>query len=130
MPINWPYDDDDATNPPKNPNVLPKFPTIEGYQRSKVDTRLISEPDAGPNKIRNRFTAAPIPCSERYILKKGNLETLEQFYKDLGNGAERFVKPDPLTRQNVEYRFVEPFSINILGGVFFEVVLSLEIMPS
>lgn len=128
--MQWPYDDIDFSNPPNSNTILPKFPTVEGYTRSGVDTRLVSMPSSGPSKIRNRFTAAPIKSTERYLLRRVHLGVLDDFYKSLGNGSERFIKPDPLTRLDAEYRFVSPITINPLSGDLFEVVLDLEIMPS
>lgn len=125
----WPYDDNDPLNPPDSAHILPKYPTVEGYQETPMVNEVRNSPDIGVDKVRVRFTDVPVKVSERYILKRSQVNALRSFYKSISNGADRFIKPDPMTNLNKEYRFVSPYTTTPLGGELYEVLIELERMP-
>lgn len=111
------------------PSGIPQCPTLDTYSETPVDNRLISNVDAGPRKIRRRFTAAPIAVSERYIMTKAEYLAFKSWYEnDIQSGSLRFIKKHPIEGVDKEYRFVDVYSQNQLG-LLYEIILSLEIMP-
>jgi hypothetical protein len=111
------------------PSELPTSPLVNGYNRSLTDTRLRTSNQSGAEKVRNRYTAAVENIMEPYVLTVEQKEALETFYKStLKNGALRFVKKEPESGNDREYRFVNPLSF-VKAGPYYTTTLSLEIMP-
>lgn len=112
------------------PETIPQCPTLEGYSETPMDNRLVSNVDAGPRKIRRRFTAVPISVSERYIMNKTEFLAFRDWYRDeTKDGSLRFIKKHPIDGLDKEYRFVDPYTYN-QNGLLYEVILELEIMPT
>lgn len=106
-----------------------KCPLIEGYSENPRDSRLISMPDAGLAKIRNRYKAVPYDITERYILTKDEyIQFLTWYENDIQRGATTFIKKHPILDVNREYRFTELYEYNQVG-ILYEVILNLELMP-
>lgn len=111
------------------PAVLPQCPLIEGYNRTPVESRLISTVDAGARKIRNRYLAVPENTTEVYMLDRDQLIAFRAFFKDdIKRGAERFIKKDHTDDVDKEYRFVSPYKEDPAGAFLTKITCSLEIM--
>jgi hypothetical protein len=117
------------------PDNLPDSPLLDGYAAQRKDTLLRSSVDAGLDKIRNRYRAAPKFKTERFYFTNPQKLIFEDFHENiLGGGAERFIRLNPETGLNSEYRFrSEPdYSLNGVdhNGPTWVVSLSLEVLPS
>ena len=112
------------------PIQLPQSPLIRGYNKTKLDSRLITNVDAGPPKVRNRFTAVPANIRLNLVIDKEQMQVLENFYYDtLENGTELFDWVDPRTLDLKTYRFLAPYSETPISGDLYDVVLELEEQP-
>ena len=114
---------------PTWPETLPTSPLVNGYNRSLTDTRLRTQNQSGADKVRNRYTAAVENITEPYVLTVAQKEALETFYKStLKNGSLRFIKREPESGNDREYRFVNPLSF-VKAGIYYTITLNLELMP-
>jgi len=114
---------------PTWPSILPTSPLVNGYNRSLTDTRLRTQNQSGADKMRNRYTAAVENVTEPYVLTSAQKEALELFYKStLKNGSLRFIKREPESGNDREYRFVNPLSF-VKAGIYYTTTLQLELMP-
>jgi hypothetical protein len=112
------------------PVSLPDELFVSGYGHSFADTTITSEMDAGPAKVRRRFTAGVEPIVGTMILSATELETLETFYVTTTlSGALRFTWSRPPAHDTeCEMRFTKPPSWTKVEDQY-EVTLSLEMLP-
>jgi len=103
----------------------------QGYSRRIQDARIRTNMDAGPPKMRARYTAVitehdiPVP-----FFTKAQWSTLEAFYKTtLANGTLPFDWTDPVTGSSVSFRFLEPPKFSLLGPDTVSVTLPVEVLP-
>jgi len=115
---------------PSWPATLPQELFISGYGQSFPDVAIKSEMDAGPAKVRRRFTAGVEPVSGTQIYTAAQLGYLETFYNTttLG-GTLRFswTKP-PAHSEACEMRFTEVPNWTKVEDEY-EVSLSFEVLP-
>lgn len=99
-----------------------------GYQFG--DTTVKSSVDVGPAKVRSRYTKGVDEVKGSIDMHRDQWEDLENFYKtSLGNGVLTFNYNHPVTTAEAEFRFKEPPSIVPLGGEYFRVSMSWELLP-
>jgi len=102
------------------PRVLPG-PQRDGYIVELQDTLLRSAMDAGPGKVRRRFTTGSAYVSTTWLFTRQQLDWFHIFYTDgLNNGADLFLWPDPWIRPlalsenpNDEQRYAEQYYFHI-----------------
>ena len=118
---------------PNWPSSLPALQWV-GYQETLPDGTLRTQMDAGPAKVRRRFTAAVRPVKGQISTNEAGVAALESFYLvDCNGGATSFVWS--LARaggpQNVNFRFTKPPVISPAadGNGRYLVALELEILP-
>ena len=112
------------------PAELPQQLFVNGYSQSFAETTIKSDMDAGPAKVRRRFTAGVEPVSGTMLLTETQLGYLRTFFVDtLLGGSLRFswTKP-PAHSTACEMRFTAPPSWTKVEGDY-EVNLSLEVLP-
>jgi len=112
-------------------NSLPQYLVAKGYGQSPPAVTIKSEMDAGPAKVRRRFTAGVSPVSGTMIMTAAQLATFDTFFNTtLLGGSLRFswTKP-PVHSAACEMRFTEVPNWTSLGGDNYEVSLSLEVLP-
>ena len=113
------------------PTELPQQLFVNGYSQSFAETTIKSDMDAGPAKVRRRFTAGVEPVSGTMLLTGTQLTSLATFYNTtLLGGSLRFswTKP-PAHTAACEMRFTESPSWTAVEPEVYEVSLSLEILP-
>jgi len=109
---------------------LPTKLFVAGYGQSPPNITIKSEMDAGPAKVRRRFTAGVSPVSGTMIMAAAQLATFQTFFNTtLLGGSLRFswTKP-PVHTVACEMRFTEVPSWTKVEGDY-EVSLSLEVLP-
>lgn len=115
---------------PAWPGNLQPYPLVADYEESAPDTMLRTEMDAGPAKLRQRFTAAARPISGSVVMKtKSELNDLDAFFvTTLKGGTLAFDWQDRngVTRS---YRFTAPPRYTFLEPDRIKVSMKLEIMP-
>jgi hypothetical protein len=113
------------------PASLPQFVLTEGFEESPPDVLLRTEMDAGPAKVRRRFTAGVRPLKAVIVCSSAQVTTLETFFAAaLASGALPFDWVHPRTQAATSFRFVRPPSIAPeRGGKYWRVGLDLEVLP-
>ncbi len=114
---------------PTWPATLPGF-MKDGWTEEAPKTALRTEMDAGPAKVRRRFSAGVRPFSGQLKVTGVQLAALDDFYlDDCQGGAVAFDFPHPRTGLTVSARFAEPPKYQALGGLFYSAAVKLEILP-
>lgn len=114
--------------PPTLPQVFPS----KGWDEAFPNTALASQPDMGPAKVRQRFTAAPRPWSFTLRLTLAQVDTLDTFYTaTTAGGTLPFDAPHPrLGTREVQFLAGSPPKVvPVVGSLLWEATLSLEILP-
>lgn len=113
------------------PETLPQKLMQMGFAESFGEGALRTQMDAGPDKSRPRFRAAPRPVVGQQWHTATQVETLRQFYTTtLQMGAYIFEWVEPLDDQaEAIMRFVDPPQVSGVAGERYLITLSLEIMP-
>lgn len=113
------------------PVTLPQILLLNGYAEAPANTALRTTMDAGPAKVRRRFTAGVRPISGQILVTGVQLETLKTFYNiTIQSGALRFNWVEPLDGvTSVEMRFTAEPNWVPISGIKLQVSLDLEILP-
>ena len=86
--------------------------------------------DAGPEKRRRRFTAAPRPLIGTMRMTTAQVAAFETFFRTtLADGTLAFDFPHPRTQSTLSVVFASPPSWTNAGGDYYDVILPLEIQP-
>lgn len=110
------------------PASLPQTPQLSGYSETPQSQTLRSSMDAGPAKVRRRFTAASRDIPVQYILSTTQRETFENWFDaDIAAGALAFDWPhDGAT---VEARIRDGYSLTPLGRGRWQLSMDIEVLP-
>lgn len=115
---------------PTWPGTLPQDPEIDGLVEQPPDTILRTQMDAGPAKVRRRFTAGVRPFRMKMLLTKTQVADLETFFvTTLKYGSESFDWHNPRTQASEEFRFVGPPAYNMLGPDTWMASFTVEQLP-
>ena len=116
---------------PAWPATLPQVIWAEGYGESPADVLLRTSMDAGPAKIRRRFTAGVRPVTGKLKVTTAELDIFLAFYATtLLSGSLRFSWVEPRDNTTpVEMRFAELPEISVIDPTMYEVGMKLEILP-
>jgi len=113
------------------PVSLPQEPLAQGFSEQAPSTVIRSQMEAGPPKVRRRFTAGVrnIECQLR--LTPAQVDTLDSFFDTtVAGGSLSFDWKHPRSGAAVTLRFVEPPSYTPLTrGTLWQASLRLEILP-
>jgi hypothetical protein len=119
------------------PATLPDSFEVDSYNEAEADSLIRSQVDAGPAKVRRRFSGNVRPVQGRMTLTSEQLNTLRTFFRTtLAMGALPFDwhehLPDGVDNGTAAtFRFVEKpkYAPKDTGGPYYTVDLSLEILP-
>ncbi len=138
---------------PTWPTALPQYLLTRNYTETAPNLVIRTTMDAGPAKVRRRFTAGVRPIDGLLILSEDQVEELDEFYfNDCQGGALSFqwtmqrrtqdtssptdtsagtdTSNLPETFPPMTLRFVKQPQYSDTGdGKNYEVTISLEIMP-
>ena len=109
------------------PETLPQKPKQDNYQENPPNLVIRTQMDAGPAKVRRRYTAGVRPFTWVQDFTEAQLAILDAFY--LTNCALAFTFPHPRAESNISARFIEPPSYRPGSGVYYMVEMKLEAMP-
>jgi hypothetical protein len=91
------------------PLSLPAAPLVKGYAEVPPNIVLRSTVDAGPPKVRRRFTAGVGQIECGYALTRAEMTTLDDFFFiTTGGGALPFLWVEPRRSAELSVRFKEP----------------------
>jgi hypothetical protein len=120
MPVAWP------------PAIM-QDALLDGYREGfDPAARLESEMDAGPDKVRLRFSAAADPIEFAIDVADADLDTFISWYRDTTKrGALSFERNHPRTGDAIVCRFARGFhpSPEPLGRYWWMIKLSLLVLP-
>lgn len=113
------------------PNTLPAYPEGENYQEQAPNTLIRTSMDAGPPKVRQRYTAGVRNFTMTWMLTKAQVDTLDTFYvSTLAGGSLSFTGLNhPRKGTAATFRFVEPPSYAYLGPDTWRASTKMEILP-
>jgi hypothetical protein len=112
------------------PGTLPAKPLDEGYSEDVPNTLVRTEMDAGPAKVRRRFTAGVRKFNVSFILTTAQIATLDTFFvTDTNAGADQFTWDHPRTEVTGSFRFISPPKYSSAGGTHWKVSFQLEKLP-
>jgi hypothetical protein len=112
------------------PSTIPSSPLLDGYNSRKMDSRRITTVDAGLVKIRNRYRAVPKMTREVFVFTNEEKKLFETFFDVTCNGgAEVFIRDNPETELNANYRFVSIPEFTPLG-TNWRVEFEVEALPA
>lgn len=114
------------------PPTLPQYPLLEGYEETAPDIVLRSNNDAGPPKVRRRFTANVGQIACRYNVTRAQLDIFDDFYfGPAGGGSVAFEWMHPWRRVTVRVRFKEAPRYSSAGNpeTAWMISVALEVLP-
>ena len=109
------------------PVTLPQKFLQDGYTDTEPNVFVKTEMDAGPPKLRRRFTAAHRPISGVMVMTTTQKGYLRTFYQTYGGSA--FTFPDPDSSGTVEVIFMAPPEYITYAAEDWQVKLQLAVMP-
>lgn len=114
---------------PSWPGILPSAPLL-GHRESAPDVVVRTEMDAGPAKLRRRFTAGVRPMQVPLVLSDAQVDALDDFYViTLAGGTLRFDHKHPRTGAVVRWRFIAPPQYDLIAPTKWRATLTLEVLP-
>lgn len=88
------------------PLSLPQNPLQDGFSEDLPRLTVATEMDAGPAKIRRRFTAGVTKYQFEFVMTLAQLNTFKTFYETTTQGGSvKFGFPDPYTTTLTDFRF-------------------------
>lgn len=111
------------------PSTLPERPLAAQYGETPQNGAIRSDMDAGPGKVRRRFTATVERFTCGYTLTDAQTETLMVFWREtLQYGSLSFDWSHPRTEDPVSARIVSVPRPKRIDG-FYSVALEIEVLP-
>ena len=116
---------------PTWPTTLPQEPRIDSSFETPPNLLSRTEMDAGPAKIRKRFTSGARKFEAGYHFTPEMMTAWEDFYENyISDGALSFTYPHPRKWGTfIEVRLTEPPQYKHLGAGCYDVGLKLEKIP-
>ena len=112
------------------PVTLPQYLETQGLEGQLANRVIRSDTDAGPPKVRQRFTGGVEPLAGTMTMTTAQWAILKTFfYSTTGGGSLSFQFNDPATQAPVNVRFKSPPKYAPLGAVHVQVALDLEVLP-
>ena len=113
------------------PASLPQDVLVEGYEETFPELALRTEMDAGPAKVRRRFTAGVRTLNVMSAMTRTQVATLDTFFATTTQGgALQFDWVHPRTGSAAALRFTRPpMTAPEPGGQRWRVELELEVLP-
>lgn len=108
------------------PPVLPQVLQLKGLGAKRKNNVIRTEMDAGPAKIRRRYTVTEKVFEGSIIITEFQRKILENWYQNtIGDGTLRFQMKDPQTLLPAEFRFTEDYSEDSIDGLW-KITMKLE----
>ena len=116
MPIVWPV-------------ALPDLPLMS-WSESFAETRIRTETDTGPAKVRRRSTAGVRNLSLPFALTEAEMATLDTFFHTTtAGGSLRFEWQHPRTGVTYEMRFLDAPQFTETDRGLYRGVIQFEALP-
>lgn len=93
-------------------------------------TKIETEMDTGPKKVRRRFTQGIDSFSGQITVHRDDYLIFKNFYNiTLNGGVSYFEYRHPIELTDREFRFSGEPSVNYIGGNYFTISFNWEIKP-
>ena len=109
------------------PATLPQKFLQSGFNDAEPDLFIVTQMDAGPPKVRRRFTANSRPMAGEMNLTVAQKGILKAFYRDHGGG--KFSFPDPDGGSALSVIFAAAPSYGSAVGLYIKVTLKFTVLP-
>jgi len=111
------------------PTTLPQEPLVEGFSGTPQNTLIRTSMDAGPEKVRRRFTAASEYYTVSWIMTDAQFTTFRGFFNDtIAGGSEEFEMKHPITGETALVRFRGPYQF-VSTGAHWRISAVIEVLP-
>ena len=113
------------------PITLPTEPIIDSLRETPPNLLQRTEMDAGPAKVRRRFTAGVRKFEVAYMFSPDEMTIWENFYENtISDGALSFTYPHPrIWGTFITVRLTEVPDYKSKGGGYYDISLKLEELP-
>ena len=112
------------------PISLQEFVNRDTFDYQIGDTRIKSQLDIGPEKVRRRMTKSVDKMSATIWVTGAQYTTLYNFFDvTVNGGVDPFDFTHPITGATLSVRFVDPPRYRPVGFDIYEASISLEVMP-
>ena len=112
------------------PVTLPTAPLVAGFEESPPDLCVRTQMDAGPAKVRKRYTAGVRDFSAAFVLTTAQLAIFDAFYLTTCNGgATPFDFTHPRTKASISVRFAGRPKYASASTTRWHVSVPLEVLP-
>jgi hypothetical protein len=117
--VNWP-----------SSSSVPQIPLIQGFSETFPNVVVRTSMDAGPAKVRRRFTAAERPFKLNMILTAAQATAFDTFFvTTVAGGSLPFTWVHPRTQEAADFRFVGQPTYSALDGGLYQVDFTIELLP-
>ncbi|HRI77598.1 MAG TPA: hypothetical protein PLX33_11510 [Alphaproteobacteria bacterium] len=114
---------------PTFPDTLPA-PLANSFQEQPANNIVRTQMDVGPAKVRRRTTSNVSSIRVAYVLSAAQVDEIQTFFaEDTAGGALGFDFTHPRTGATVTARFNEPPQYASMNGLYYQVTVSLEVLP-
>ena len=114
---------------PAWPGNLPLAPLI-GHLETAPDIAMRTAMEAGPDKVRRRFTAGVREFDMPLVLSDAQVDVLDGFFvTDTAGGSLRFDFRHPRTGAVVKCRFLGPPEYRLIAPSKWRTTFRLEVLP-
>lgn len=113
---NWPNDPD-----------FPQVPLQSGFSQVKKDNTIRSPMGYGPAKIRPRTLVGIEHVTASIEIMENQVDILDTFYNN--NQGLSWGWTNWITMMPANYRFLAPPTYRAMGGQWYSVTMTLEIVP-
>ena len=113
------------------PATLQQYLNEENFAEKPRSTKVKSENDVGPPKVRNRYTKPYKEVNATITFEdKTHYTTFVNFFETtLANGTKKFYFDHPIEEDQRVYRFKDEYAVTPIGGEAFRVSFVWEQMP-
>ena len=112
------------------PIALPQIPLADGFEESADSVLLRTDMDAGPAKVRPRYTVEIKRYRKPLLLTTAQVATLETFFTEtIGYGSESFEWINQRTGDAATLRITNRPAYTNEGHGLWRTTLELEHMP-
>lgn len=111
------------------PSTLPQFVDQDEYTQTSKNPLIRTDMEAGPAKVRLRYTAVPEEFNISLVMTKTQFESFITFFKQtIHYGADIFLWKHPVTQTTSNCRFTGMYNA-VPHGIDFKVTIPMEILP-
>lgn len=101
---------------------------FDGWSETEADTVIRTETEAGPMKMRRRYTGVVSQIQASCVLTLAQYRAFRTWLRtDVQQGSLPFILPDPTDNNTPrEFRFLEPPRVSSAGPVAVSISVSME----